>query len=312
MRLCALPALAMLAAAMLAGCSSGDEGSGEPSSPAGGPTTTPVESTTTEGDSVADDFARVEGTYAARLGVYAVDTGTGETVEYRADERFAYASTHKVLSAAAVLQDTGAADLDEVIHYERADLVGFSPVTEANVEGGLTLLEVIRAAITVSDNTAANLLFERLGGPDGLEAALRAMGDDTTSVDRWEPELSEWAPGETLDTSTPRAMAQNLEALTLGSVLDEEDREVLVDAMRDNTTGDELIRAGVPDGWVVGDKTGTSTHGGRNDIAVIEPPRGAPIVLAIYSNRLDPEADPAPALIAEATEITLDRLTNGQ
>jgi beta-lactamase class A len=173
---------------------------------------------------------------------------------------------------------------------------------------GLTVLEAVRAAITVSDNTAANLLFERLGGPPGLAAALRAWGDDTTSVDRWEPELSEWAPGETRDTSTPRAMAENLEALTLGTVLADDDRDVLVTALRDNTTGDELIRAGVPDGWVVGDRTGTATHGGRNDIAVVEPPDGAPIVVAVYSNRLDPDADSDPALIAEATAVVLDRL----
>ena len=310
MRLSTLPPLAIATAAFLASCSLGSERSSDRSTPAdGGPTTAAAESATTEVDPAADDFARLEDSYAARLGVYALDTGTGETVEYRADERFAFASTHKVLSAAAVLQDTGVAALDEVIHYEQADIVGYSPVTSAHVDTGLTLLEVIRAAITVSDNTAANLLLERLGGPPGLEAALRAWGDDTTSVDRWEPDLSEWAPGETRDTSTPRAMAENLEALTLGTVLAEEDRDVLVSALRDNTTGNELIRAGVPDGWVVGDKTGTATHGGRNDIAVVEPPGGAPIVLAIYSNRLDPEADSEPALIAEATEVILDRLT---
>jgi beta-lactamase class A len=299
-----------LVAASLVACGgpAGDAGDDAGSAAGDGTTTTADPTTTTAPDPAASELARLERSYAARLGVYAVDTGTGETVEYRADERFAYASTHKAFSAAAVLQATDTADLDEVIHYEAADLVGYSPVTEMHVETGLTLLEVIRAAITVSDNTAANLLFERLGGPDALEAALRAAGDDTTSVDRVEPELSDWAPGETRDTSTPRAMAGNLEAFALGSALDEEDRAVLVDALRDNTTGDELIRAGVPDGWVVGDKTGTSTHGGRNDIAVIEPPDGDPIVLAIYSNRLDPEAESDPALIAEATEVALDQL----
>jgi beta-lactamase class A len=306
MRFRGVSAAVAVAGVLLAGCSSGDTPSSDP--------TTTADMTTTAADPagpdpVADELARLEDDYAARLGLYAIDTGSGETVEYRADERFAYASTHKAFSAAAVLQETEVADLDEVIHYEAADLVGYSPVTEAHVESGLSLREVLRAAITVSDNTAANLLFERLGGPDALEAALRAAGDDTTSVDRIEPGLSDWAPGETRDTSTPRAMAENLEAFALGSELDEEDRAILVDALRDNTTGDELIRAGVPDGWVVGDKTGSSTHGGRNDIAVLEPPGGAPIVLAIYSNRLDPEADSDPALIAAATEVALDRLT---
>ena len=306
MRARSRPLAAVVAAAVLAACSSGGD---RASSADGGPTTAAAEPATTEVGRAADDFASLEDSYAARLGVYAIDTGTGDTVEYRADERFAFASTHKVLSAAAVLQDTDLAGLDEVIHFEPTDIVGHSPVAEAQVDTGLTVLEAIRAAITVSDNTAANLLVERLGGPPGLEAAVRAWGDDTTSVDRWEPDLSEWAPGETRDTSTPRAMAENLEALTLGTVLTPEDRDVLVTALRDNTTGDELIRAGVPDGWVVGDKTGTATHGGRNDIAVVEPPDGAPIVLAIYSNRLDPEAGPDPALIAEATAVALDRLT---
>jgi beta-lactamase class A len=309
MRFRGVPAAVAVAGVVLAGCSSGDTPSSEPTTTSAADTTTVSGPDPASPDPVADELARLEDDYAARLGVYAVDTGSGETVEYRADERFAYASTHKAFSAAAVLQETEAADLDEVIRYDAVDLVGYSPVTEAHVESGLTLLEVIRAAITVSDNTAANLLFERLGGPDALEAALRAAGDDTTSVDRIEPGLSDWAPGETRDTTTPRAMAENLEAFALGSVLDEEDRAILVDALRDNTTGDELIRAGVPDGWVVGDKTGSSTHGGRNDIAVLEPPGGAPIVLAIYSNRLDPEADSDPALIAAATEVALVRLT---
>ncbi|HEY8527295.1 MAG TPA: class A beta-lactamase [Acidimicrobiales bacterium] len=307
-------ALAVLAAAA-PGCSSGGPGASDASA---GSTTAPGESTVPaetaspepEGSPVAAAFARLEAAHAARLGVYAVDTGSGETVEYRADERFPFASTHKVLSAAAVLRDTSAADLDEVVRYERADLVSHSPVTEAHVDTGLRLGEVIRAAITVSDNTAANLLFERLGGPAGLEAVVRDWGDDTTSFDRWEPELGDWAPGETRDTSTPRVMAAHLEALALGSVLDEEDRAFLVDALRASTTGSDLVRSAVPDGWVAGDKTGTSTHGGRNDIAVVWPPGGAPIVVAIYTHRLDPAADPANGLIAEAAEVVLDRLAD--
>ncbi|TDC51511.1 class A beta-lactamase [Jiangella ureilytica] len=321
MRLTSLPVLAAVTAAVLAGCSSDDDPPGAAPSPAAPSTSAPAPTTdtstadtstaeaTTPDPAVAAALAQLETDYAARLGVYAVDTGTRETVEHRADERFAFASTHKALSAAAVLQATDAAALDDVIQYDAADVVGHSPVTEPAAGTGLTLLEVIRAAITVSDNTAANLLFEQLGGPDGLEAAVRGFGDDTTSFDRIEPGLSDWAPGETRDTTTPRAMAANLERLALGDLLAADDRAVLVDAMRDNTTGDELIRAGVPDGWPVADKTGSAGHGGRNDIAVIEPPDSAPIVLAVYSNRLDPEAESDPALIAAAATIVVDALT---
>lgn len=316
MRLTTLPVLAVVTAAVLAGCGSDDESSPAASSPAApsasasapAETADPTTAPTTD-PAAAAALAELEGDYEARLGVYAVDTGTGEIVEHRADERFAFASTHKMLSAAAVLQATEPAELEQVIPFDAADVVGYSPVTEPAAGAGLTLLEIIEAAVTVSDNTAANLLFERLGGPDGLESAVRGFGDATTSFDRIEPGLSDWVPGETRDTTTPRAMAANVRGLLLGDLLAEEDRTLLHDTMRANTTGDELIRAGVPDGWVVADKTGSATHGGRNDVAVLEPPgAAAPIVLAVYSNRLDPEAESDPALIAAATEVVVDAL----
>lgn len=310
MRLTTVPVLAVFAAAVLAGCSPDDPPpAAAPSTPADTSPPPTATSTPSADPAVAAALAELEDDYTARLGVYAVDTATRETVEYRADERFAFASTHKMLSSAAVLQATEPADLAEVIRYEAADVVGYSPVTEPAAATGLTLQEIIEAAITVSDNTAANLLFEQLGGPDGLEVAVRGFGDATTSFDRIEPDLSDWAPGETRDTTTPRAMAANLEGLVLGDLLAVEDRALLHDTLRANTTGDELIRAGVPDGWVVADKTGSASHGGRNDIAVIEPPGAAPIVLAVYSNRLDPEAESDPALIAAATELVIAGLT---
>ncbi|SEF13440.1 class A beta-lactamase [Jiangella alba] len=307
MRLTTLPVLAAVAA-VIAGCGADDTppapaapSPAETSASPAAPTTDPV---------VAAALTALEDDYAARLGVYAIDTGSGQIVEHRPDERFAFASTHKMLSAAAVLQATEPADLDQLIEVDAAEVVGWSPVTEPAAGVGLTLLEIIEAAITLSDNTAANLLFEQLGGPDGLEAAVRGFGDTTTSFDRIEPGLSDWVPGEERDTTTPRAMAGNVQDLLLGDLLADEDRTLLHDTMRANTTGDELIRAGVPDGWVVADKTGSATHGGRNDVAVIEPPGAAPIVLAVYSNRLDPEAESDPALIAAATEIVVDELSD--
>lgn len=308
-----------LVAALLAGSSSDGAPPEEASTSSSGPvassttaadptTTTTAAPPTTTDPAVAAALARLEEAYAARLGVYAVDTGTGATVEHRADERFAYASTHKALSVAAVLQATEPGERDEVVRFTADEVVGRSPVTEQHVDTGLPLVDVMRAAISVSDNTAANLLLEELGGPEGFEAALRAVGDDTTSADRWEPDLGAWAPGETRDTSTPRAMAANLRTFALGDVLAEPDRAFLLDALRDGTTGDELIRAAVPEGWVVGDKTGSAAHGGRNDIAIVEPPGRAPIVIAVYSNRLDPEAESDPALIATAAEVVLGAL----
>ncbi|MEV4760812.1 class A beta-lactamase [Micromonospora sp. NPDC049559] len=253
-------------------------------------------------------FAGLETRFDARLGVYALDTGSGRTVTYHADERFAYASTHKVLSASAMLAQTSTAELDQVVRYRKADLVDHSPVTERHVDQGMTLRAIGEAAITMSDNTAANLLFRRIGGPDGLERTLRALGDQVTDPARTETELNEAAPGDVRDTTTPRALATDLRAYALGSALSEEDRGVLVDWLRRNTTGGKLIRAGVPAGWTVGDKTGSGGYGTRNDIAVVWPPEGAPIVLAIMSRRDEKDATYDDALIAEAARTATTAL----
>jgi beta-lactamase class A len=245
-------------------------------------------------------FGGLESQHDARLGVYAVDTATGRTVTYHADQRFAYASTFKALAAAAVLDRTTDAGMDQVIRYTRADLVDYSPVTELHVDEGMRLDDIAEAAITVSDNTAGNLLFRRLGGPDGLERSLRAIGDRTTSVDRIE--------GDRRDTSTPRALAGDLRSYALGRELCPDDRNRLTGWLRANTTGGNTIRAGVPAGWVVGDKTGTAGYGSRNDIAVVWPPSGAPIVMAILTTHDDAAATPDDKLVADAASLAVTQL----
>jgi beta-lactamase class A len=260
---------------------------------------------------VAAEFERLERAFDARLGVYAVGTGSGRAVEYRADERFGYLSTFKALAAAAVLAGTSGAELDQIIRYSDDDLVPHSPVTEQHVGTGMTLREVADAAVRYSDNTAGNLLLERLGGPEGFQETLRDLGDEVTDPERWEPELNEVGPGDTRDTSTPRALARNLQAYALGDGLSDEDRWVFVDWLVRNTTGDQLIRAGVPPDWTVGDKTG-GAHGTRNDIAVVWPPDGAPMVLAIMSRRNDPTASYDDALVAQATGVVVDSLHPGR
>jgi beta-lactamase class A len=257
---------------------------------------------------VSAELGALEDEFAARVGVYLLDTGTGATVEYRADESFAFASTIKAVLAGVALDAVPPEVGSEVITYNAADIVSYSPITEKHLDTGMTLQELAHAAMAYSDNTAANLLFAQIGGPAALQSALRALGDTTTSSDRIETELNEWAPGETRDTSTPRAMAQTLQKMVLGDALREDTRAFLLQTLRDNTTGDELIRAGAPEGWTVGDKSGASEHGGRNDIAILERPDGAPVVLAIYSNRLDPAAAYDNGLVAQAARIALNAL----
>jgi beta-lactamase class A len=292
--------------APLVGCSGLDD-----TDDVAAPPPEPTESAATTGpsDAAESELARLEEQFDARLGVYALDTGTGELVEYREDERFAYCSTFKVLAFGAVLQRTPVEDLDRVVTYTEDDLVNYTPITEKHVDTGMPLIDIGAAALSYSDNTAANLLLEELGGPQALDEALEEIGDDVINVVRTEPGLSEAVPGDDRDTSTPRAMATSLEAFTLGDALPEDKREIITDMMIGNTTGDDVIRAGVPADWEVGDKTGTGGYGTRNDIAILWPPEGDPIVLAVMSSRDDEGAESDDALIAEAAEVVVETLS---
>ncbi len=266
-----------------------------------------VSASTAAGDQDRE-FRRLEKRFDARLGVYAIDTGTGATVRYRADERFAYTSTFKALAAAEVLDETTDAELDRLVRYTADDLVTYSPITEQHVDDGMTLRAIADAAVRYSDNTAGNLLLRHLGGPQGFEKELREIGDKVTDPARYETALNEARPGDRRDTSTARALAEDLRAYAVADALEPGDRDVLNGWLRGNTTGGELIRAGVPDGWVVGDKTGAGGYGTRNDIAVLWPPDRAPIVLAVLSSRDEKDAGYDNALIARATEVVIATL----
>ncbi|MCU5096667.1 class A beta-lactamase [Bacillus wiedmannii] len=253
-------------------------------------------------------FVKLEKEYDAKLGIYALDTDTNQTVTYRSDERFAYASTHKALAVGALLQKKSIEDLDQKIKYTSKDLVNYNPITEKYVGTGMTLKELADASIRYSDNTAQNLILKQLGGPSEFKKSLREIGDSVTNPKRFEPELNEVQPGDTRDTSTSMALATSLQTYALSDILPTEKRNFLIDLMKRNTTGDNLIRAGVPEEWEVADKTGSGAYGTRNDIAIIWPPNKKPIVLAILSNHAKEDAKYDDKLIADATKIVLNAL----
>ncbi|TQR47234.1 class A beta-lactamase [Paenibacillus popilliae] len=257
---------------------------------------------------VHQQFVQLEKKYDARLGVYAIDTGTNQTITYRSNERFAYASTFKALAAGVLLQKNSIEQLDKVITYTKDDLVEYSPITEKHVDTGMTLEELAEAAIRFSDNTAVNLFLKELDGPKGFEKALRQIGDQVTHADRYETELNEAVPGDIRDTSTPQALADDLKAFTLGNALPLDKRKLLTDWMRGNATGDKLIRAGVPKDWEVADKSGAGGYGTRNDIAIVWPPNRAPIIIAVLSSRDKKDAAYHNELIAEAAKVTMNAL----
>lgn len=244
----------------------------------------------------------------ARLGLVAIDTGSGATVTHRAGERFAFASAAKVFIAATVLDDARSGDLDAVVPIEQRDLLSYAPVTSQHVGSGMTVRALLDAMLRSSDNTAANLLVARVGGPSVVQQWLRGIGDQVTQVVRVEPDLNEATPGDERDTTTPAQFAADLRTVLLGDALRPEDRKMLVETMAGTTTGAATIRAGVPTGWSVADKTGTGSYGVRNDIGIVTPPGRAPIVLVVMTSRSRADAAPVDALVAAATKVTVAAL----
>ncbi|MBL9842508.1 KPC family carbapenem-hydrolyzing class A beta-lactamase [Klebsiella pneumoniae] len=265
---------------------------------------------------VAEPFAKLEQDFGGSIGVYAMDTGSGATVSYRAEERFPLCSSFKGFLAAAVLarSQQQAGLLDTPIRYGKNALVPWSPISEKYLTTGMTVAELSAAAVQYSDNAAANLLLKELGGPARLTAFMRSIGDTTFRLDRWELELNSAIPGDARDTSSPRAVTESLQKLTLGSALAAPQRQQFVDWLKGNTTGNHRIRAAVPADWAVGDKTGTcGVYGTANDYAVVWPTGRAPIVLAVYTRAPNKDDKYSEAVIAAAARLALEGLgVNGQ
>ncbi|WP_084529950.1 class A beta-lactamase [Nocardia crassostreae] len=253
-------------------------------------------------------FADLETKAGARLGVYALDTGSGHTVSYREGERFPMASTFKGLACGGLLRDHSLASgyFDQVIRYPASDLVEFSPETEKHVEDGMTVSALCDAAITLSDNTAGNQLLKLLGGPAGFTAFLRSIGDDVSRLDRWETELNTAIPGDERDTNTAAALVSDYRKLVLGDLLGQAERKRLQDWLIASTTGGKRIRAAMPGHWVVGDKTGSPAYGSALDVAIAWPPNSAPIVIAVLTTKPQQDAKPDNDLVADAARVALE------
>ncbi|SHF54585.1 class A beta-lactamase [Streptoalloteichus hindustanus] len=256
-----------------------------------------------------DRLVELERQYEARLGVYAVHTGTCATVAHRADERFAFCSTFKGLAAAAVLHRNPMSHLDTLVKYTEADLMKSSRITRQHVDTGMTIRELCDAAIRFSDGTAGNLLLRDLGGPNRLTAYVRGLGDRVTRMDRIEPFITEATPGDPRDTSSPRALGTTYRKIVVGNALPSEKRAFIRDLMERNVTGGDRIRAGVEKGWVVADKTGTGDYGTLNDIGLVWPPNSAPLLISIMSSKATKDAEYKQALLADATRYAVETLT---
>jgi beta-lactamase class A len=220
-----------------------------------------------------------------RLGVAAIDTANGSRIGYQQDARFAMASTFKAPLAGIILGEVeaGRIRLGDRLAYGEGDLTSYAPVArERLAQGGMSVETALAAIVQVSDNTAANLLLRRIGGPEGFTAQLRRIGDPVTRLDRWEEELNSNLPGDPRDTTTPAAMAATMQRLLTGDFLTAASRALLIGWMETSTTGLDRLRAGFPTGWRAGDKTGSGGRGATNDVAIAFPPGRAPLIVAAY------------------------------
>lgn len=228
---------------------------------------------------------REEQALKARIGVAVLDTASGLIQSYRGHERFPLNSTHKPLLCGVLLSniDQGKFTLTEKIQFEKEKLVDYSPVTGKFVTPlSMDWQQLCSAAVAYSDNTAANLVAQKVGGPAAVNRFLAAIGDTTTRSDRFEPDLNSSLPGDERDTTTPEAISQTLYKLVLGDVLHSDSRQQLTQWMLDDKVADALLRSVLPPGWRIADKSGAGDYGSRSIISVVWPEKSSPLVIAVY------------------------------
>ncbi len=266
-----------------------------------------------QAESLTDLIRTIEEKLDARIGVAVNILASDMRWEYRSDERFPLSSTFKPIACAALLHrvDAGQDRLERTVYYAEEELVTYSPVTQDRWgPAGMTLSDLCEATITVSDNTAGNLVLEAIGGPAAVTGFARIAGDELTRLDRWETALNDAIPGDVRDTTTPAAMAYLLETLLFGDLLTLDSRNRLKVWLQGNKVGDALLRAGIPRDWEIGDKTGAGGYGSRSVVAVMWPPNGDPVIATIYITETDSSFDERNAAIADIGRAIAKALLN--
>lgn len=236
-------------------------------------------------DQAIRQLARLEAEHGGRLGVAVREVGTWRRLDYRSGQRFPICSTHKVLTVAAILRqvEQGRLQLDQPVRFIASDLLAYAPICRQHLAAGtMSVAQLCAAALQWSDNTAANLLLARVGGPTGWTAYARSLEDFTSRLDRNEPTLNQVDIHGLLDTTTPAAMVADLDAVLFGRALNRDSRQQLLDWLKGAKVTGPLLRAGLPADWQVADKSGAGQGGSRNDIGLLRPPAGKPLLAAVF------------------------------
>jgi beta-lactamase class A len=248
---------------------------------------------------------RIQKRIGGRLGVHALDSQSGLRIGHDENSRYAMASTFKLPLAAALLWqvDRGAFPLDHTLPVDGANLVANSPAVQAKLAAGataMTVRELCEAIVTQSDNAAANVLLAAIGGPPTLTKFFRSLGDEVSRLDRREPALNSNNSGDPRDTTSPRAMVDSMLRIFTQDVISLPSRAILIEWLTAAKTGLDRLRAGLPRGWQVGDKSGTGENGAVNDLVIAYPPNRRPVFIAVY---MSDSTLPTKDLIAAHAEI---------
>jgi len=248
-----------------------------------------------------------------RVGLYAQNLLTGRKLDWRADERFVMCSTFKASLAACVLSrvDMGQEHLNRIVPYGDKDLQPYAPVARAKdnlARGAMSIQTLCKGAVELSDNTCANLLLSTIGGPQALTNFWRTTGDGTSRLDAMEPELNRSILGDPHNTTTPAAMAASLKRFVLGGVLAPASRERLTDWMLACQTGANRLRAGLPKGWMIADKTGKNGADAAGDIAVVWIGPNEPLLICAYTQGGSPKPEDHDVLFAAIGRLVAEKL----
>lgn len=234
--------------------------------------------------SLTQNIEAIELSSGGYIGVSVLNTETNKTWEYKGDQRFPMMSTFKTLACAKMLYDSSVGGIDKykTTSITKEQIIPWSPVTEPLVDHMITTKKACEATMLMSDNTAANIVLNEIGGPSSLTQFLRAIGDDKTRLDRIEPELNEAKNGDKRDTTTPVAMSQTLNALLFGNTLNPQDEQTLKSWMMNNKVSDPLLRSILPNNWSIADRSGAGGFGSRGITAAVWNDKHQPIIISIY------------------------------
>lgn len=301
-----LPAIVLAAAALTTGACGADTGTA-------GTSATPTTAVAPEMAELSTTLLTLEDRYDVRYGIAAYEPARGKTYHWNAEDRFGMGSIFTVYAVAAVLRlaERGELDLNERVPIDPGSILPNSPTTSYHAGETLSWYELSRAALVRGDDTAANMLLRRLGGPRAVTDLARTLGDTATRLDRWEPAIDDATPGDPRDTSTAAALVTGYHQLFLGSALDTAYRRMLTSWLRSSADSGERIRAGLPLGWVAADKTGGGSYGAANAAGVVWSPTGRSFVLVIFSRSTlgYPAAAPADVAVADAATAVLKAMS---